>query len=93
MGKYDDQSEERSPSIAANPLGSGGPAADGRAEDFFSQGAVGSFSFLSNSHLILLQVLFFLIVIYFRQQTVPPKVSIMAPHTYHSTYHNVISRV
>lgn len=59
MGKYDDQSEERSPSIAANPLGSGGPAADGRAEDFFSQGAVGSFSFLSNSHLILLQVFFF----------------------------------
>lgn len=40
MGKYDDQSEERSPSIAANPMGSGGPAADGRAEDFFSQGAV-----------------------------------------------------
>lgn len=79
MGKYDDQSEERSPSIAANPLGSGGPAADGRAEDFFSQGAIGSFSFLSNSRLILLQVSFF----FFRQQIVPPKVSIMAPHTYH----------
>ncbi|KAF3851026.1 hypothetical protein F7725_012798 [Dissostichus mawsoni] len=36
MGKYDDQPEERSPS---NLMGSGGvPAADGRGEDFFSQG-------------------------------------------------------
>uniref|UniRef100_A0A4W6FJN4 Nuclear receptor corepressor 2 n=1 Tax=Lates calcarifer TaxID=8187 RepID=A0A4W6FJN4_LATCA len=38
MGKYDDQSEERSPSNATNPLGSGMPVADGRAEDCFSQG-------------------------------------------------------
>lgn len=42
MGKYDDQSEERSPSNAANQMGSSGPAAmsvsDGRAEDCFSQG-------------------------------------------------------
>ncbi|KAK5932588.1 hypothetical protein CgunFtcFv8_004280 [Champsocephalus gunnari] len=36
MGKYDDQPEERSPS---NLMGPGGvPAADGRGEDFFSQG-------------------------------------------------------
>lgn len=42
MGKYDDQSEERSASNAANPMGSsmsGGPV-DGRVEDFFSQGAI-----------------------------------------------------
>ena len=40
MGKYDDQPEERSPS---NLMGSGGvPAADGRGEDFFSQGATPS---------------------------------------------------
>ena len=39
MGKYD-ESEERSPSNAANPMGSGVAAvADGRVEDFFSQGA------------------------------------------------------
>lgn len=42
MGKYD-ESEERSPSNAANPVGSSVPAAmvgaDGRAEDCFSQGA------------------------------------------------------
>lgn len=45
MGTYDDQSEERSPSNLANPIGSsmsGGPAADGRTEDFISQGAVWS---------------------------------------------------
>uniref|UniRef100_A0A4W6FKH8 Nuclear receptor corepressor 2 n=1 Tax=Lates calcarifer TaxID=8187 RepID=A0A4W6FKH8_LATCA len=41
MGKYDDQSEERSPSNATNPLGSGMPVADGRAEDCFSQGGSG----------------------------------------------------
>lgn len=43
MGKYDDQSEERPPSNAANQMGSsvsGMPAAEGRAEDFFSQGAI-----------------------------------------------------
>uniref|UniRef100_A0A671TET8 Nuclear receptor corepressor 2 n=1 Tax=Sparus aurata TaxID=8175 RepID=A0A671TET8_SPAAU len=42
MGKYDDQSEERPPSNAANQMGSsvsGMPAAEGRAEDFFSQGS------------------------------------------------------
>lgn len=42
MGKYDDQSEERSPSNAANPMVSSmaaGPVTDGRAEDFVSQGA------------------------------------------------------
>lgn len=42
MGKYD-ESEERSPSNAANPIAAavsaGMPAADGRVEDFFSQGA------------------------------------------------------
>lgn len=43
MGKYDDQSEERSPSNATNPLGSGMPVADGRAEDCFSQGATSYF--------------------------------------------------
>lgn len=47
MGKYDDQSEERSPSNAANPVGSsvssGMPVADGRADDCFLQG--GTFSF------------------------------------------------
>lgn len=56
MGKYDDQSEERSPSNAANQMGSSGPAAmsvaDGRAEDCFSQGA--TFVLLySAMHLIL----------------------------------------
>lgn len=44
MGKYDDQSEERSPSNAANTVGSsvsaGMPIADGRVEDCFSQGVV-----------------------------------------------------
>lgn len=43
MGKYDDQSEDRSASCAANPMGSSMSAltvADGRAEDFFSQGAI-----------------------------------------------------
>lgn len=43
MGKYDDQTDERSPANAANPMGSvvsGLPVADGRAEDFFSQGAI-----------------------------------------------------
>lgn len=46
MGKYDDQSEERSPSNTANTGSnvSGGPAADGRAEDFFSQGSLWSCS-------------------------------------------------
>lgn len=42
MGKYDDQSEERSPSNAANSMVSSmsaGPVTDGRAEDFVSQGA------------------------------------------------------
>lgn len=50
MGKYDDQSEERSPSNAANPMGSsvsaGMPVADGRAEDCFSQGATFSRTFV-----------------------------------------------
>lgn len=42
MGRYDDQLEERPPSNAANQTGSAGsagvPVAEGRAEDFFSQG-------------------------------------------------------
>lgn len=46
MGNYDNQSEERSPSNAANLMGSsvstGMPGADGRAEDCFSQGASSS---------------------------------------------------
>lgn len=50
MGKYDDQSEERSPSNAANPMGSGVsagmPVVDGRVEDFFSQGATSSDTFV-----------------------------------------------
>lgn len=50
MGKYDDQSEERSPSNAANQMGSGVsvgmPVADGRVEDFFSQGATSSDTFV-----------------------------------------------
>ncbi len=50
MGKYDDQSEERSPSNAANPMGSGlsagMPVADGRVEDFLSQGAASSEPFV-----------------------------------------------
>lgn len=51
MGKYDDQSEERSPSNAANPMGSSVPVADGRAEDFFSQGAtLWSFLFFSTQY-------------------------------------------
>uniref|UniRef100_A0A3Q2Q4D6 Nuclear receptor corepressor 2 n=1 Tax=Fundulus heteroclitus TaxID=8078 RepID=A0A3Q2Q4D6_FUNHE len=37
MGKYDDSSEERSPSSAATPTGSA-VSADGRAEDSFPQG-------------------------------------------------------
>lgn len=37
MGKFDDSSEERSPSNTANQMGSG-VSADGRAEDSFSQG-------------------------------------------------------
>uniref|UniRef100_A0A8C2ZWV2 Nuclear receptor corepressor 2 n=1 Tax=Cyclopterus lumpus TaxID=8103 RepID=A0A8C2ZWV2_CYCLU len=45
MGKYDDQAEERSPSNAASQMGSavsaGMPVADGRVEDFFSQGGSG----------------------------------------------------
>uniref|UniRef100_A0AAQ5YUK5 Nuclear receptor corepressor 2 n=1 Tax=Amphiprion ocellaris TaxID=80972 RepID=A0AAQ5YUK5_AMPOC len=41
MGKYDDQPEERSPSNAANQMGSG-VSADGRAEDSFSQGGTKS---------------------------------------------------
>lgn len=51
MGKYDDQSEERSPSNAANPMVSSmsaGPVTDGRAEDFVSQGAKRYFFFLSS---------------------------------------------
>lgn len=36
MGNYDDQSEERGPPTQAS--GSAAAAADGRAEDFFSQG-------------------------------------------------------
>lgn len=59
MGKYDDQSEERPPSNAANPVGSSGSsgmaAADGRADDCFSQGGTSSFvlscCFLSSSSL------------------------------------------
>lgn len=47
MGKYDDQSEERSPSNAANPVGSsvssGMPVAEGRADDCFLQGGTSSF--------------------------------------------------
>lgn len=43
MGNYDDQSEERASSNATNPGSvSGGAAVDGRAEDFFSQGALWS---------------------------------------------------
>lgn len=40
MGKYDDASEERSPSSAAN--------ADGRAEDLFSQGTASRNLFFSD---------------------------------------------
>lgn len=46
MGNYDDQSDERSPSNPANPISSSmsaGPMADGRAEEFFSQGSLWSF--------------------------------------------------
>lgn len=41
MGNYDDQSEERTSSNATNPGSiSTGAAVDGRAEEFFSQGAL-----------------------------------------------------
>lgn len=46
MGKYDDQSEERSPSNAANQMGSGAAMSDGRGEDCFSQGATFSNMFI-----------------------------------------------
>lgn len=50
MGKYDDQSEERSPSNTASQMGAsmsaGMPGADGRGDDCFSQGATSSSSFL-----------------------------------------------
>lgn len=50
MGKYDDQSEERSPSNATNQMGAGMSAGmagtDGRGDDCFSQGATSSSSFV-----------------------------------------------
>lgn len=55
MGKYDDQAEERSPANAAGQMGSavsaGLPVADGRAEDFFSQGATPVDTFVLSSSL------------------------------------------
>lgn len=50
MGKYDDQSEDRSPSHPGSSAPSAVPVVDGRAEDGFSQGGTSLFFLKSDQH-------------------------------------------